>query len=138
MRIVIDIIDHKEQRYSTCGDWQITPEGLLITVSKLGDFYQKMCVGVHELVESILCLKRGVSQYDVDQFDTQFEANRLPNDTSEPGDNIDAPYKNEHFVATNIERILARELGIDWSSYENTINNLPSLVDTASNDSGSD
>jgi hypothetical protein len=127
MKVTINIIDHKEQRYDTCGDWQFTEDGLLITVSKLGDFYKEICVGIHELVEVVLCMKQGISQLAIDDFDTMYEAIRVEGDTSEPGDAPDAPYNKQHFVATTIERILAHELGLDWFAYENTINILPTI-----------
>lgn len=128
MNIQIKIVDHKEQRYDTCGDWQVSSEGLLITVSRLGDTYSEICVAIHELVEAVLCMRHDVSQFDVDKFDQQYEFRRKYGDTSEPGDSPLAPYNKEHFFATNIERQLTHELQLDWTTYENTINNLPSFV----------
>ena len=124
LKITIEIIDHLEQRYPTVGDWQITPDGLRITVSKLGDFFEESCVGVHELVEALICIKRGISQFDVDKFDMEFEKKRLAGNLDEPGDSPDAPYKKEHFFATNIERLLTAELGIDWKTYNDKVEGL--------------
>lgn len=124
MNVMIRVIPHQEQRYETCGDWQVTPEGLLITVSKLGNIYQELSVAVHELVEAMLCLKDGVSQYDVDQFDMEYEAQRKPGDASEPGDSCNAPYHTQHKIATSIEEQLISELGIKWEEYEEVINSL--------------
>ena len=129
MRFHIISIAHKDQRYETVGDWQVTPtkdneKVLTITVSNTGNWKYDALVGVHELVEAILCLDRGVSQEDVDKFDREFEAKRHPGNDNEPGDDPEAPYKKEHFFATNIERLLSAELGVDWNEYEQTLNTL--------------
>jgi hypothetical protein len=127
VKIIIDIVDHKEQRYETVGDWQLMPDGILITVSKLGNIYKEVCIAIHELVEAVLCMHRGISQWDVDKFDKSFEEMRVKGSlhyTGEPGDAVDAPYKKEHFFATTLERLLVAELGIDWTEYERQINSL--------------
>lgn len=124
MKVTIKVIPHTSQRYETCGDWQFTDDGLLITVSKLGNLYEEMCVAVHELCEVLMCMKKGISQLEVDKFDKAFEKKRKSGDTSEPGDDPLAPYNRQHIVATVIERILAHELEIDWKEYEEAVNNL--------------
>ena len=43
----------------------------------------------------------------------------------EPGDDPAAPYKREHFFATNLEALMSGELGVDFSTYEEAINELP-------------
>lgn len=151
MDINIKIIPHSEQRYETVGDWwfeykdtnpkpytadseinPLAPSSLEIRVSDLGqgkklhldNFYGSLCVAVHELIEVILCSRRGITQEEVDKFDKEFEENRKENNTDEPGDDPAAPYRKEHFFATSIERLLAAELGLDWKEYEESINNL--------------
>jgi hypothetical protein len=61
----------------------------------------------------------------VDDFDFS-----CPKDV-EPGDHPDAPYKREHCFATGIERLLAAELGVDWTAYEHTLDTL--VVDETPN-----
>ena len=41
-----------------------------------------------------------------------------------PGDNINAPYRREHFFATNIERLFAGELNVDWFEYDRYVDAL--------------
>lgn len=84
-----------------------------------------MLVAVHELVEVVICKHMGVTQAEVDAFDKQFENNRTPDNDSEPGDDQNAPYCEEHCIATGIERILAAELGVPWKEYEEELNDLP-------------
>jgi hypothetical protein len=147
MNINIKIIPHSEQRYETIGDWwfeykeaekpytnsseinPLAPTSLEIRVSNLGntnvrDFYGSLCIAVHELIEVILCSRRGITQEQVDKFDKDFESKRQEGNTNEPGDDPAAPYRKEHFFATSIERLLAAELGIDWKEYEDKINSL--------------
>lgn len=38
-----------------------------------------------------------------------------------PDDRPQIPYRREHFTATNIERQVAAELGVDWKEYEQAI-----------------
>lgn len=150
----IEVIDHKEQRYETCGDWyqgqlwgedggSITTRGcdggtMLVKVSKLGDWRYEVLVGVHELVEGLLCQNAGISEEEVTAFDVDFEKQRearfptpngfmfyfgdrlVPAD-QEPGDCIEAPYFRHHQGASCIERMLAQYLDVDWHDYEKTL-----------------
>ena len=40
------------------------------------------------------------------------------------GDNVNAPYRKEHFFATNLERLFASELGVDWFEYDRYVDAL--------------
>jgi len=123
-KIVIDVIPHEDQRYPTVGDWIEIADGLQIYVSKMSDPRYEELVLVHELVEAILCRRRGISQEAVDKFDLSFESNRPDGDLSEPGDDPTAPYRDEHRFATAVERLLAQELGVDWIAYETEVEHL--------------
>lgn len=125
MNIHIKIIPHSHQRYETVGDWFYDAHGdLQIRVSAMSDGRYEQLVAVHELIEALDCEEHGVEQESVDQFDTQFERDRLAGNTDEPGDNPRAPYYEEHQFATGVERLLALRLGVDWTSYEKAINAL--------------
>src|ERR1035437_1380048 len=122
MNVKIEVIDHAKQRYSTCGDWFFDKRGnLTIRVSKLSDWRREMLVAFHELAEVMICKHRHISQASVDRFDKQFEKDRAKGkhgEDDEPGDDPKAPYRREHFSATNVEAILSVELGVDWAKYE--------------------
>jgi hypothetical protein len=120
--VLIETIDHSQQRYPTVGDWQIDKAGNLhITVSKMRDQRYEFLVGMHEVIEAYLALHAGVSPEAVDKFDEAYEARRKPGDDSEPGDDPRAPYHQQHVFAEKIERLLARELGVDWSAYSKEV-----------------
>jgi len=119
MKITIETIPHKEQRYETVGDWQFLGDDLTIRVSgmdhvamKSEQSYYEFLIGIHELIEAVLCKAYGITQEQVDYFDMSHP------DAEEPGALIDAPYYRQHLLASVIEHILADELGIDWNEYE--------------------
>jgi hypothetical protein len=125
MNITIKPIPHDEQRYPTVGDWVYDNDGnLIIVVSDMGDWKLNALVGLHELVEVLLCKNDGVTQKQVDDFDIDYESKRKPGDESEPGDSPDAPYQSQHCIATGFERVMAAELGVKWEEYEAKINSL--------------
>lgn len=123
--VTIEVIPHKDQRYPTVGDWQWDENGnLKISVSDMDNWKYEMLVALHEMVEVLLCKDRGIRQVDVDRFDVQFEREReegMQSADAEPGDSPDAPYRKEHFFATNLERLLAAELKVDWNDYDRTV-----------------
>lgn len=126
MEIHIKTIPHHEHRYETVGDYWYEGETLEMRVSEMDDDYVFL-VAIHELVESYLCKKRGISVESIDAFDKQFEEDRIKlnwGDDLEPGNDPKAPYKKEHFFAEVIERMVANELKIDWQKYDKTVMSL--------------
>jgi len=121
MKIVIETIPHNEQRYETVGDWFRDAEGVLhIKVSEMSNPHHEFLVAMHELAEVWLCEQRDITDQEVTRFDEMFEMERAHgehSEDSEAGDDPRAPYRDEHFFATNIERMLAYELGVDWEEY---------------------
>lgn len=112
---------HQYQRYDTVGDYQESHGVTFFTVSEMGNEDYEALVAVHELVEYLLCKKRGISMQAIDDFDKQYETDRDLGDESEPGWSPDAPYQKEHVFAEKVERMLAEELGIDWDVYDRTV-----------------
>lgn len=143
-RIDIGIINHDLQRYDTCGDWFVVHDTLFVRVSDQGDWQSNFLIAAHELIEAALCLRRGIKEENVTEFDKQYEKKRQeieehldrlcyddpPGEQEtqaacgcqiydEPGDDPHAPYKREHQFAETIERLLANELEVDWNAYLN-------------------
>jgi hypothetical protein len=125
MKILIETIPHAKQPYPTAGDWRRDADGALhVRVSEeIGDEYA-LLVAIHELLEAVLCENNGVSCAAVDNFDLKFEKQRPPGNLDEPGDHPDAPYREEHCVASGIERVMAGLLGVSWSDYEHKLDGL--------------
>lgn len=131
--ISIRTIDHRAQRYPTTGDWQPVGQTLDVDVSRMADWRCGVLVGIHEAIEGVLCVNAGITDAAVSAFDRDYESRRPlyahdPNTTadcgctitytSEPGDDIHAPYYKQHQLATSVERMLAAELGVSWNDYE--------------------
>jgi hypothetical protein len=124
MKIHIETIPRDRQRYPACGDYWEDPDGTVqIRVSDMGNIWHEFLVAVHELWEYILVKRRGIKIEDIDAFDKKFEdkyhEHMLYHEDigHEPGDEIDAPYRDEHCSATGAERLLCAELGISWKEY---------------------
>lgn len=131
MKTLIKTIPHSEQRYDTCGNYQKLHNGAtLIEVSDTGDADYNFLIALHELVEQYLVEREGIDDEAITRFDIRFEFERkqgLHAATDEPGDSELSPYRRQHFVATNIERIIAGVLGVDWSKYEKAVSSLDRL-----------
>lgn len=130
-KIIIKSIPHSKQRYDTAGDYLERQDGTLeYRVSVFGDEYKQLAVALHELVESFLCKKWGISWDEVDRFDIAYEKARSEGKKVAPcgckiqdevGDDIHAPYHKAHKIATEIERKFVEALGYDWDEYNKEI-----------------
>lgn len=125
MTIQIESIPHDQQRYPTVGDYWDERGIDQVRVSQMPDWRYEALVVLHELVEMFLTRHRDIAEEKISEFDMDFEESRLKNlVTGEPGDHPSAPYRNEHFFATNVERLFAAELGVDWFEYERFVDAL--------------
>lgn len=146
--IDINVVDHKTQKYDTCGDYfieitnqreislakslhhlEVTPiKKLNVRVSKLGDWRYEALIVIHELIEYFIVSHEGVQLETIDEFDRKFESVRtlMPDmiGDQEPGDMTTAPYHQAHVFATNIERQIAIALNVDWDDYNEKVNGL--------------
>jgi hypothetical protein len=125
MRINIEVIPHEQQRYPTVGDYWMEDGVQQVRVSHLPDWRYEILVAVHEIVELAITRHRGIPEGVISEFDVEFEKLRESRLRSgEPGDHPDSPYRREHFFATNLERLLAGELGVNWFAYEEYVDGL--------------
>lgn len=124
MKIIVNTINHKRQKYPTSGNWFYKGKTLCIEVSKLSDERYEQLIVVHELLEAILCKQAKIKESLVTKFDIKYEKNRKPGDKSEPGDDKKAPYYQEHQFSTSVERLLANWLKVNWEKYEQEVNSL--------------
>ena len=127
LKIDIKTIPHSRQRYDTVGDWFNRGSKEVILISDMDDWRYEFLVAFHELIEKKLCEQSGITEEQVTSWDLNFEDLRKKgahSDTEEPGDDPDAPYSKQHTTATIMEQMMAKELGVDWESYENKVNSL--------------
>lgn len=123
MKIIIEIVEHNQQRYNTVGDWFVDEQDshiMRIRVSHMPTMQAEMCIAIHELVEMMLCsaAKPIVTAKMVDEFDFHWQPHA---GIEEPGEDPTAPYHNQHTIATSFEKHLAAALGIDWEIYEHNV-----------------
>lgn len=116
MKVSIETIPYEQQRYETIGDYWWDEGNLTIKVTDLGDRSLNMLVAIHELIESLLCEERGIDEPSIMAFDVA-----VPDDSpyaNDPGHDPAAPYHKEHVFAECVERLVAREFGVNWREYE--------------------
>lgn len=116
-RISVNIRPHTSQHYDTAGDYQELKDAWVIRLSELSDWRYEGLVLVHELVEMLLTKANGVSWDDITKFD-------IESGHPDPGTLPEAPYHKEHVFATKIEKMLAKELGVNWKDYNNELDSL--------------
>lgn len=107
-RIIFEAVPQEQQRYDTLGDWFTNADGdLVIRVTGASfDDPGVALIGLHELVEVLLCRHRGITEQAVDAHDFAFTGD------GEPGDSPAAPYRGEHRFAMIVEHLMALEYGI--------------------------
>ena len=124
MKISSESLPTEQIRNNQCGDWSYSDTEIAVKSLAMSDWRYELLIQLHELVEATLCKHRGITDQKVTEFDEQFEKERsegLHSETDEDGDDPRAPYRKEHFFATNIERLMAAELDVDWKDYEKEI-----------------
>jgi hypothetical protein len=126
LRLQIETVPHEKQRYPTVGDYWLDESGVeQIRVSEMIDWRYEVLVAVHELVEMALTRHRGINEEAITEFDIKFEQDKEKGLVAgEAGDNVNAPYRKEHFFATNLERLLAGELDVNWPEYDRYVDAL--------------
>jgi len=116
---------NKCMRYPSCGDfYKIEVDNKSMTKIEVAEQINpdyEFLIMIHELIEEYLTRKRGITEESIMEFDLKFEDERdqgLHAESTEPGYDKRAPYRDEHIFAELIERLIAKELGVDWIEYE--------------------
>jgi hypothetical protein len=123
LKIIINTIPHKKQRYNTVGDFGGTTRRW-VTVSEMNNPSYELAVAIHELIEQHLTGLDGISVKEIDKFDKLFEEEfkaGLHANSEEPGDDPRAPYFWHHQMAGIIERLFIQSCGLTWKDYEETV-----------------
>lgn len=119
-KIAIDVVNYKDQRYPTLGDWffeysKDLEQILHIRVSDTGSWHSNVLIVIHELVEALLCDRENITRSMVDEFDKSHL------DSGDPGDEKDAPYRDQHCFAIAVERMMAAAMNYPWIEHENLL-----------------
>jgi hypothetical protein len=112
-------------RYPTAGDWEWLPDGaLMLKVPEYGgNDISVMLVAIHEMIEAYLCKRDGITDEQVTKFDTD---NPL---LEEPGDDLAAPYHQQHVIAMEIEKACATATRTDWKAHDLWVFNVGNEVE---------
>lgn len=113
----IETLFHLHQRYDTLGDWLWNGRHLTVRVSRMMDWRKQFLLMMHELTEAALCVDRGITQNEVDEWDFSHP------ESDEPGEVAGAPYLEEHRAAKEVEQLLCRHFGMDYFEYERSLQN---------------
>jgi hypothetical protein len=117
MNIHIIKVTKDQMRYDTAGDWYYDEAGDLV-IKVATDFPEfptndhHNLVALHELIEVLLCRKRGITQQMVDDFDMGPGSYDVIPEDEESGDQPGCPYGKEHRFAMIVEHMMAHELGL--------------------------
>ena len=112
--------DIKDHRYRSIDDWQdpVRHSNALefrTQVADTGNIDYNFLVLMHAFVEQYLCYKHKITDEQVTTFDMDHS------ELDDPGEELSAPYHDEHMVANQIEAELSVALGVEWKAYETAI-----------------
>jgi hypothetical protein len=93
-------------------DYGVDGERLWFEIKDTGIEGYNLLLLIHAIVEYLLTEGRGIPLAMIDKFDEDHP------DSEEPGDEVNAPYRNEHCLSIGIERIICAYLNIPWKVYE--------------------
>ena len=101
--------------YETFDDYGIVDDLLWFAIKDTHDPFLNRMMLIHAMIEQFLTSMKGIKAETIDEFDLAH-----PN-SEEPGDEVDAPYRDEHSIAYAVERLLCAYLGIPWKVYEDRL-----------------
>ena len=111
----IKTIPHMKHRYATLGDyvWKISKSSVVFKIfaSRELGIDSAFLVLLHEFVEMILCIKHGVTDGIITEWDVSHP------DENDPGAIRGCPYYFEHMTALKVEKCVADAMGVDWPSH---------------------
>lgn len=128
MKINIEFIPHRDQRYDTVGDWWLDDDDVLqIRASRMDEPYSAL-VALHEIVEALVEGIRITGDLRVtrrmveatDQWDKHFGEFTQ----REPGYAPACPVYRGHMIASAVEHMVAMLVEIDYNDYEAKIADL--------------
>lgn len=122
----------KKMRYLTIGDYFKAKDGWDVVTADLGYSDYNFLILLHELIELYLTQKRGITEPKIKKFDEWFEREKTKGrfqNIIEAGFHPKAPYRREHVFATKIERLIAKELKVNWGKYYKTMDQIWEVIE---------
>jgi hypothetical protein len=116
MRIEVRIIPKSEMPYDTWDNYYITNDGdFVFEIADTGNIIFNRIMLIHAMVEQLLTDVNGISAKAITDFDMNSQK------SEEPGEEVDAPYRNQHLIAKAVEMLICAHLNIPWKLYNGGI-----------------
>jgi hypothetical protein len=113
-KIKIEFISGKDFDNDNVGDYLVEDNELIIGVKKYKEKKWRYITLIHELIEALLVTDRGILIDSIGEYDEKFIEDKRK---GQQGEQKDCPYHKEHMFATKIEKLLAKELNVDYEKY---------------------
>lgn len=127
VKTIIESIPIKRQRFKTLGDYFFKKGVRYFRITKTKNNLFDDVIFIHEFVEEVITRNKGIKEKIIMKHDLWFEGEVAKgnfSDDAEPGEHENSPYKREHLLAEKIERMILKELNIDWKCYSDYLNKL--------------
>jgi hypothetical protein len=116
---IITVIPHKAQAYDTAGDYrQLNENWTEFKISQMEDDRYEFSLACHEFIEQFLTKMRSISEDEITQWDLDHI------DHPDPGSIEGCPYFREHAFSVEIEKLLMKEMSLDFDKYYDSFDNL--------------
>ena len=127
MKIDILFIPHADHKFTTIGHWAVEGDTLRIWISEEICWENRVSVLFHELIESSMCIAKGITTEECDAFDDMFEreyeAGIWPFSV-EAGFDPRCPYRKGHIWGSRFEWLVLWLLGADKKKCDAECNKL--------------
>jgi hypothetical protein len=125
IKIEVNFKPLKEMRYPSLDDYYYKEDGTLVyDIADMGSvIYNKLNL-IHAIQEEMLTNRKGTTEPEIAAFDVAFEEkikSGARSEDAEPGEEIGAPYRDEHLVAEGIGQMLMGYMGISVKVFMNDI-----------------
>jgi hypothetical protein len=114
VRIAVRVTDGPI-RFEQLDDYRKFGEDLDFIVRDTGNGLYTKLILIHAIIEQAMTEYEGISGDEIDAWDEYHTA------SLEPGDEEGCPYGKAHKLATQVERLICAELGINWVDYEEAL-----------------
>jgi len=111
----VQLVTQKAMPYDCLDDHRIIGDTLVVKiVDQENDLYNRLLL-IHALVEHTVAQMTGVTDSQIDGFDMNYQGD------GEPGDDVDAPYRDAHCLGVAVERMICAHLHVPYTQYEKDI-----------------
>ena len=123
----VQFIPHLQHKFTTIGHWFVENDTLTIQISEEVCWENRVAVLFHELIESAMCIAKGITTEECDAFDAlferEYEEGKWPKSV-EAGFDPRCPYRKGHIWGTRFEKLVIFLLGASRKKLDAECNRL--------------